>query len=58
MSNYGQLLYQLFPNDNINKNGIYKVRLFQEGKWIKVLLDDYFVFYKGTNNFSFTQPVR
>ena len=58
LSNYGQLLYQLFPNENINKNGIYEVCLFHEGKWVKVLLDDYFVFYKGTNNFAFTQPVR
>ena len=58
MSNYGQLLYQLFPNENINKNGIYKVCLFHEGKWINVLLDVYFIFYKGTNNFSFTQGVR
>ena len=58
MSNYGQLLYQLFPNENINKNGIYEVCLFHEGKWVKVLLDDYFVFYKGTDNFAFTKPVR
>ena len=58
LSNYGQLLYQLFPNENIKNDGFYEICLFHKGKWVKVLIDDYFLFYKGTNYFVFTQPIQ
>ena len=58
LSNYGQLLYQLFPQEKLNEKGIYEICLFYEGQWQKVLVDDYFVFIKGTNKFAFTQPIN
>ena len=65
LSNYGQLLYQLFPNENLNNEGIYEICLFYKGEWQKVLVDDYFFFLKNNNynsneidNFVFTKPVR
>ena len=58
LSNFGQLLYQLFPKEEINKEGFYEICLFDNGKWVKVLIDDYFPFKKGTNIFYFTQPVN
>ena len=42
LSNYGQLLYQLFANENINNEGLYEIFLFYKGEWQKVLVDDYF----------------
>lgn len=56
LSNYGQLLYQLFPLEKINDNGVYEICLFHEGEWKKVLVDDYFIFSRETNDFAFTQP--
>ena len=58
LSNFGQLLYQLFPNEQINDNGLYEICLFHEGKWVKVLVDDYFVFFKNNNKFAFAKPVN
>ena len=58
LSNYGHLLYQLFPKENINSEGLYEICLFHKGKWIKVLVDDYFVFFKDTDVFAFCQPVN
>ena len=58
LSNFGQLLYQLFPKEEINKEGFYEICLFDNGKWLKVLIDDYFPFKKGTKELFFTQPVN
>ena len=58
LSNYGQLLYQLFPNEQLNKEGIYEICLFYKGRWQKVLVDDYFVFIKNTDDFLFCRPVN
>ena len=58
LSNYGQLLFQLFRNEKISDEGLYEICLFHEGKWIKVLVDDYFVFKKGTDDFAFSQPIN
>ena len=58
LSNYGQLLFQLFPNEKLNKEGIYEICLFYKGRWQKVLVDDYFVFYKNTNEFLFCRPIN
>lgn len=65
LSNYGQLLFQLFPNENLNNEGLYEICLFYKGEWQKVLIDDYFFFYKNVNNpnneeknFAFVRPIR
>ena len=58
LSNYGQLLFQLFPNEKINNEGFYEICLYDKGKWIKVLVDDYFIFEKNSNQFAFTQPIN
>ena len=58
LSNYGQLLFQLFPNEKINMEGFYEICLYYQGKWVKVLIDDYFVFEKNSEEFSFTQPIN
>ena len=58
LSNYGQLLFQLFPNEKINMEGFYEICLYYQGKWVKVLVDDYFVFEKNSEEFAFTQPIN
>ena len=69
LSNYGQLLYQLFPNEDLKKKGIYEICLFYKGQWQKVLVDDYFLFLKNKKNedgslkryaerFAFAQPIE
>ena len=60
LSNFGHLLYQLFPKEKINSEGLYEICLFDtdKKKWIKVLVDDYFVFFKDTDTFAFCQPVN
>ena len=58
LSNYGHLLYQLFPKEKINNEGFYEICMFHKGKWVKVLVDDYFVFLKNTDIFAFCQPVN
>ena len=58
LSNYGQLLFQLFPNEKINTEGFYEICLYYQGKWVKVLVDDYFVFEKNSEEFAFTQPIN
>jgi len=57
LSNYGQLIYQLFPNEDMPEDGIFTVCLFVDGKWQKVFIDDYFFFDKGTDQFAFVQPL-
>ena len=56
LSNCGQLIYQLFPNEEMPEDGIFTVCLFVDGKWQKVFIDDYFFFKKGTDKFAFVQP--
>ena len=59
LSNYGELLYQLFPKENINEEGLYQICLYHEGEWQKVLIDDYFIFKKNYLNkeiFAFARP--
>ena len=63
LSNYGQLLYQLFPKEEINDEGYYELCLYTQGEWCKVLIDDYFLFKKRENEdgpleFLFTQPAK
>ena len=63
LSNYGQLLYQLFPLEEINEEGIYEICLYHQEEWYKILIDDYFVFYKREDEnspleFYFTQPAK
>ena len=56
LSNYGKLLYEIFPCKTLNENGIYEICIFHDGKWQKVLVDDYFILKNGT--FAFTKPVN
>ena len=61
LSNYGELLYQLFPKEVLNNSGYYEICLYHNGEWQKVLVDDYFLIRKdnnGKNAFAFTQPVN
>jgi len=58
LSNKAQLIYQLFPTEELNNKGIYQIILYHNGKWKKVFIDDYLVFHKGTNNFVFTRPIN
>lgn len=57
LSNYGQLIYQLFPNEQMPKDGIFTVCLFVNGKWRKIYIDDYFFFFKDTEEFAFVEPI-
>ena len=61
LSNYGELLYQLFPKEVLNNSGYYEICLYHNGEWQKVLVDDYFPITKDENGkdaFAFTQPVN
>ena len=58
ISNYGQLLYQLFPQEKINPEGLYEICLYHKGRWVKVLVDDYFPFIKNTDTFLWTHPIN
>ena len=59
LSNYGKLLYEIFPCEKLNDNGIYEICIFHDGQWQKVLVDDYLILYKGTKGtFAFTKPVN
>ena len=61
LSNYGELLYQLFPKEVLNNSGYYEICLYHNGEWQKVLVDDYFPIKKDKNGkdaFAFTQPVN
>ena len=63
LSNYGQLLYQLFPIEDLNPEGIYELCLYKDGEWYKVLIDDYLIFKKRENeneplHFYFAQPIK
>ena len=63
LSNYGQLLYQLFPEENIKEDGFYEICLYYKEEWYKILVDDYFIFQKRKNEkdpliFFFTQPAK
>ena len=63
LSNYGQLIYQLFPEEEINEEGIYEICLYHEGEWYKILIDDYFLFDKRENEndplyFTFAKPAK
>ena len=44
LSNYGQLLTQIFRIDKINPQGYYEICLFIEGQWQIVIIDDYIPF--------------
>ena len=63
LSNYGQLIYQLFPEEEIKEEGFYEICLYHEGEWYKILIDDYYLFDKRENEddplyFTFAQPAK
>ena len=45
LSNYGQLLTQIFRIDKINIQGYYEICLFIDGQWQIVIIDDYIPFF-------------
>ena len=56
LSNYSQLIIQLFRQDNINQEGYYEICLFINGHWQIIIIDDYLPFYKDNENFVFSKP--
>ena len=44
LSNYGQLLTQIFRIDKLNFQGYYEICLFIDGQWQIVIIDDYIPF--------------
>ena len=56
LSNYSQLIIQLFRQDNINQEGYYEICLFIDGHWQIIIIDDYLPFYKDNENFVFSKP--
>ena len=44
LSNYGQLLTQIFRIDKMNLQGYYEICLFIDGQWQIVIIDDYIPF--------------
>ncbi len=56
LSNYSQLIIQLFGQENINQEGYYEICLFIDGRWQIVIIDDYLPFYKDEENFVFAKP--
>ena len=44
LSNYGQLLTQIFRIDKLNIQGYYEICLFIDGQWQIVIIDDYIPF--------------
>ena len=44
LSNYGQLLTQIFRIDKMNVQGYYEICLFIDGQWQIVIIDDYIPF--------------
>ena len=60
LTEFPQLIYQLFRTKEVSNYGYYEVVLFIEGEWQVVILDDYFPVY-STNNSYFVfadKPVR
>ena len=58
LSNYGQLLTQIFRYDKMNIQGYYEICLFIDGQWQIVIIDDYIPFLvlydeEGNKNFCF-----
>jgi hypothetical protein len=56
LTEYPQLLYQLFKNFIIPKNGCYEIGLNVEGKWQIIIVDDYFPCSKKTRMPLFAKP--
>jgi hypothetical protein len=49
---------RLFINSNRNKKSLYGVWICESGEWTEVLIDDYLVIYKDTNNPAFAKSIR
>ena len=60
MIEHPEIIFRLFSANKtmlINPHGIYVIMLFVDGKWKKVLLDDYFPCDKWINP-AFSKPVN
>ena len=58
LSNYSQLIIQLFGQEIINNEGYYEICLFIKGHWQIVIIDDYIPFYKKNDDFVFAKPAE
>jgi len=56
LTEFPQLIYQVFRTKQINSQGYYEVVLFLDGEWKVVIVDDYFPVKKGTKEFAFARP--
>ena len=57
ISEFPNLIYQIFRTKEINPKGFYEIILFIDGEWQIVFVDDYFPVTKGTNLLSFAGSV-
>ncbi len=56
LTEYPQLITQVFKTKSISSNGYYEIVLFIDGIWQVVILDDFFPVEQGTNKLSFAKP--
>ena len=56
MTEFPNLIYQVFRTKDVNPEGYYEVVMFIDGEWQVVILDDYFPLKKGTKEFAFSRP--
>ena len=56
LSEYPSIIQQIILNKEYNKEGQYQVKLFVDGEFKIITIDDYFPVISGTNLFYFTRP--
>jgi len=56
MTEFPNLIYQIFRTKEVNTEGYYEVVMFIDGEWQVVILDDYFPVRKGTKELVFARP--
>jgi hypothetical protein len=56
ISEFPEMIYQIFRTKEKNSEGYYEVILFIDGEWQIVFVDDYFPVSKKTNTFAFAKP--
>jgi len=55
MTEFPNLIYQVFRTKEANSEGYYEIVIFIDGEWQVVFLDDYFPVKKGTNDLSLSR---
>ena len=56
VSKYPSIIQKIILTKEYNEKGKYQVKLFIDGKFQTITIDDYFPVIKGTNIFFFTRP--